>query len=157
VVNEIWAKISARERLIVFGGIAVIVGWLAGLVLASVNLCAGYNVPGFSCPSFNYFTAGNAGLFAILGLIAAIGAVVVLYLKVAPNMSITWPMPVAQILLGFSAAALVCGVLVVLFQVTYGLTGAPAMMWLADVIFVAGGALQAYAAYMEFTASKTAA
>ena len=156
MVQELWAKISARERLIVYGAVAVLVGWIVGEFIATVNLCAGYTIPGYTCPSFSYFTAGNSGLFAILGLLAAIAAVVVVYLKVAPNMNITWPMPVAQVLLGVSAVTLVCGLLVVLMQVSYGLSGAPITMWIADLIFVGGGALQAYAAYMEYTASKTA-
>ena len=156
MLQETWAKISARERLVIFGGIAVIVGWIVGEFIATVNLCGGLNIAGYSCPSFSYFTAGNSGLFAILGLVAAIAAAVVVWLKVAPNMNITWPMPVAQVLLGVCAATLVFGILVVLMQISYGLAGAPITMWVADVIFVGGGGLQAYAAYMEYTASKTA-
>lgn len=157
MLQELWAKVSARERLVVFGAIAVLVGWIVGEFIATVNFCAGYNVPGLACPTFSYFTAGNSGLFAILGLVAAIAAVVIVYLKVAPNMNITWPMPVSQVLLGVCAATLVCGVLVVLMQVSYGLSGAPITMWIADVIFVGGGAVQTYAAYMEYTAAKPAA
>ncbi len=153
MVQEVWAKISARERLVVYGAAAVLVGWIVGEFVATVNLCAGFNVGGCS---FSYFAAGNSGLFAILGLIAGIAAAVVVYLKVAPNMNITWPMPVSQILLGVSAATLVCGVLVVLMQVSYGLGDAPVTMWIADIIFVGGGALQTYAAYMEYTANKAA-
>lgn len=156
VLQEVWAKISAQERLIVFGGAAVLVGWLVGQFIATVNLCGGLNIAGYSCPSFSYFSAGNSGSFAILGLTAAIVAVVVLYLKVAPNMNINWPMPVAQILLGVCVVTLVCGALVVLMQLSYGLSGAPITMWIADVIFVGGGAAQAYGAYMGYTASKTA-
>ena len=156
VLQEVWAKISARERLVIFGAVAVLVGWIVGEFIATVNLCGGYNVPGLACPSISYFSAGNSGFFAILGLVAAIAAVVVVYLKAAPNMNITWPMPVAQVLLGVCAATLVLGVLGVLMQVSYGLTGAPITMWIADVIFVGGGAVQAYAAYMEYTAAKAA-
>jgi hypothetical protein len=155
VLNELWAKISARERFVVYGAVAVLVGWLVGQFIATVNLCGGLNIAG--CPSFSYFSAGNSGSFAILGLVAAIAAVVILYLKVAPNMNITWPMPVAQILLGVSAATLVFGALVVLMQLSYGLAGAPVTMWIADLLFVGGGALQAWGAYQEWLASKTAA
>jgi hypothetical protein len=157
VLNELWAKISARERFVVYGAVAMLVGWLVGQLIATVNLCGGLSIAGYTCPSFSYFSAGNSGTFAILGLVAAIAAVVVLYLKIAPNMKITWPMPVAQILLGVSAAALVCGVLVVLMQVSYGLTDAPVTMWLADVIFVGGGALMAWGAYQEWLLTKPAA
>jgi hypothetical protein len=155
VLNELWAKISARERFVVYGAVAVLVGWLVGQFIATVNLCGGLNIAGYSCPSFSYFSAGNSGSFAILGLVAAIAAVVILYLKVAPNMNITWPMPVGQILLGVSAATLVFGVLVVLMQLSYGLSGAPVTMWIADLLFVGGGAVMAWFEYQEWMASKT--
>jgi hypothetical protein len=157
VINELWAKLSATERFIVYGGGLVIVGWLIGLILATVNLCAGINSA--FCPAslnINYFTGGNAGAFAILGLVAGVAAVVILYLKNAPNMSIAWPMPVGQILLYVSVATLALTVLTVLFQVTRGLDGAPLMMWVADVVFVAGGALQAWGAYQGYLANKAA-
>ncbi|MGZ6266047.1 MAG: hypothetical protein ACXWN4_03985 [Candidatus Limnocylindrales bacterium] len=152
---EIWAKISQAEKFIVYGAVAVLVGWVVGQFIATVNLCGGLSITGLSCPSFSYFSAGNSGLFAILGLVAAVATVVVLYLKVT-NTSITWPMPVAQVLLGVAGATLVCGVLVVLMQVSYGLTGAPITMWLADVIFVGGGAVMTWFAYQGFLASKVA-
>jgi hypothetical protein len=151
VLNELWAKVSARERFIVYGAVAVLVGWIVGEFLATVNLCAGFNIG--SC-SFSYWAAGNSGTFGILGLVLAIAAVVVIYLKIAPNMNINWPMPVAQILLGICGAAVVCGVLVVLMQVSYGLSGAPAMMWIADVIFVGGAAVMAWFAYQEYLTAK---
>jgi hypothetical protein len=152
---EIWAKISQAEKFIVYGAVAVLVGWLVGQFIATVNLCGGLNIAGYSCPSFSYFSAGNSGLFAILGLVAAAATVVVIFLKVA-NTTMTWPMPVAQILLGVAGATLVCGVLVVLMQVSYGLGGAPITMWIADVIFVGGGAVMTWFAYQGFLASKAA-
>ncbi|MGA3030885.1 MAG: hypothetical protein ABSE58_09145 [Candidatus Limnocylindrales bacterium] len=157
VLQEIWAKISARERFVVYGAVAMLVGWLVGQFIATFNPCAGYNL-GNLCPlsSFSYFSAGNAGTFALIGLLAAIVAVVVVYLKVAPNMNVNWPMPVAQVLLGVSGLALICGVLVVLMQVSYGLNGAPVTMWLADVIFVGGGAAMAWFSYQEYLGTKAA-
>jgi len=156
VLNELWAKISPRERFVAYGAGLVLVGWLVGQFIATVNLCpsgAGAYCAGLG--SFSYFTAGNSGLFAILGLVAGIAGAVILYLKVAPNMNITWPMPVAQVLLGVSVAALVCGVLVVLMQVSYGLGGAPITMWIADLLFVGGGALMSWGAYQEWLLTKT--
>jgi hypothetical protein len=161
VVKELWAKISAREKFVVYGAAAVIVGWIVGQFIATYNPCAGLNLGAYgnlcSSASFSYFSAGNAGMFALLGLIAGIGAAVIVYLKVAPNMNITWPMPVAQVLLGVSAVALACGVLVVLMQVSYGLGNAPITMWIADLIFVGGGAVMAWFSYQEFLAAKTPA
>ena len=153
MLNELWAKVSAFERFIVYGAVGVLVGWIVGEFVATVNLCAGYAVPGVNC-SFSYWAAGNSGTFAILGLVAAIAAVVILYLKIAPNVSIAWPMPVPQILLGVCAVALACGVLVVLMQVSYGLGGAPVTMWIADLIFVGGGALMAWGAYQGYLLMK---
>jgi hypothetical protein len=156
VVNELWAKVSAREKLIVYGAVAVIVGWLVGLILASVNLCAGIQVQGFVCPSVNYFSWSTAGTTAILALVAALATLVVIYLKIAPNMSITWPMPVAQILLGVCAITGALAVITALLNVTSGLSSPPIGMYIADILFVAGGAVMAWFAYQEFVASKTA-
>ena len=156
MLQEVWAKISARERFVVYGAVAVIVGWLVGQFIATVSPCAGLGVSSSLCGTYSYFSAGNAGTFAILGLLFGIAAAVIVYLKVAPNMKINWPMPVAQILLGVSAVTLVCGVLVVLMQLSYGLSGAPVTMWLADVIFVGGGAVQAWYSYQEYLGTKVA-
>jgi hypothetical protein len=156
VVQELWAKISQAEKFIVYGAVAVLVGWIVGQFIATVNLCGGLQIAGYSCPSFSYFSAGNSGTFAILGLIGAIATVVVIYLKVAPNMSINWPMPVAQVLLGVAGATLVLGILVVLMQLSYGLSGAPITMWIADLLFVGGGAVMAWFAYQEYIGTKAA-
>jgi hypothetical protein len=153
VLQEIWAKISARERFVIYGAAAVLVGWIVGEFIATVNLCAGFNVPGASC-SISYFAAGNAGTFAILGLVLGIAAAVIVYLKAAPNMNINWPMPFAQILLGVCGATLVCGALVVLMQLSYGLGGAPVTMWIADLIFVGGGAVMTWFSYQEYLTTK---
>jgi hypothetical protein len=151
VLQELWAKYSAREKFVVYGAVAVLVGWIVGEFIATISPCSG---TGFNCGTYSYFAAGNAGTFAILGLVLAIAAVVILYLKAAPNMNITWPMPVAQILLGVCGATLVCGVLVVLMQLSYGLGAAPVTMWIADVIFVGGGAVMAWFAYQDYLLAK---
>jgi hypothetical protein len=153
VLNELWAKVSARERFIVYGAVAVVVGWLVGTILGSNT----YGIGGIYTVTVNFYTAGNAGLFDILALLAGAATLVVVYLKVAPNMSITWPMPVVQILLGLTAIAAACGVLALLIQVTNGDLGdAPIMMYVADVLVIAGGGFAAYNAYLEYTASKAA-
>ncbi|MGD0122751.1 MAG: hypothetical protein ABSC46_09355 [Candidatus Limnocylindrales bacterium] len=150
MVNELWAKLSARERFIVFGMIAAVVGWLVGLILASNT----YGVAGIATYSLNYYNAGNSGLLNILAMVAAVATLVVLYLKIAPNMNITWPMPIVQILLGLTAAVAVCGVLSLLIQVTNNLPDVPVMMYVADVLVIGGGAFAAFNAYQDFTAAK---
>jgi hypothetical protein len=156
VVNELWAKLSAGEKFIVYGAAAVVVGWIVGLILGSVNECAGYNAPGLVCPSVNYFSWSTAGLTAILALVLAIAAVVVLYLKLAPNLNITWPMPVAQVLLGVCALGGLLAVITALLNVTNGLPSPPIGMYIADILLVAGGAVMAWFAYQGYVASKPA-
>lgn len=152
VVNELWAKLSARERFIAFGSVAVAVGWLLGLILGSST----YGVTGYFSYTVNYFTAGTAGLCVHLALVAAIATVVVLYLKIAPNMNISWPLPVVQILLILPAAAGILGVLALLLQFTDSYANPPIMMYVADALIIAGGGFAAFNAYQEFLASKTA-
>ena len=157
-MNELWAKVSAREKLVVYGALAALVGCILGFILATKSY-GGYSGDGISIPgvSVNYFTADNAGAFAFLTLIAAIVTLVVVYLHVAPNMNITWPMPYAQILLIAAAATGACAILIVLMQlIRPGGFGPepPIFLYVADLVVVAGGALAAYAAYMEWTAAK---
>jgi len=152
VLTELWAKVSAKERFIVYGSIAAIVGWLLGLILGSKT----YGVAGIATYTANYFTWGTAGMCVHLALLAAIATLVVIYLKVAPNTNITWPLPVVQILLGLTAAVVVLGVLALLFQFTNGLSDAPIMMYVADLLIIGGGGFAAYTAYTEFKASKVA-
>jgi hypothetical protein len=160
VLNELWAKVSAREKLVVYGAAVAAVGVLVGMILGTKSYgggsIAGYDIPGVSV---NYFTAENAGLFALLTLIAAIATLVIVYLHVAPSMNVTWPMPYAQILLGAAGATGACAILIVLMQlIRAGGFGPepPIFMYVGDILAVAGGALAAYAAYMEWTSSKAA-
>ncbi len=154
MLQELWAKLSAREKLMAYGAAAVAVAVVVGMILGTQS----YGVAGFSV-SINYFTAENAGLFALLALIGAIATLVVLYLHVAPNANITWPAPYAQILLAVAAFTAACAVLIVLMQlIRAGGFGPepPIFMYLADIVAVGGGALLGYAAYMEWTANKAA-
>jgi hypothetical protein len=154
-VNDILAKLSQNEKLMGLGAIGVAVGWILGMVIASKSACAGLDLGGYAslCPSVNFFTWGNAGLFAILALAAAIVLVVVMYLKIS-SANITWPMPVSQILLGLGVLTVVLAALTVLMQVSNGLGDAPIGMWIADVVFVGGGAVAAYGSYMEYAPKK---
>jgi hypothetical protein len=155
VLNELWAKVSARERFIVYGSVAVVVGWLFG-TLFGTHTYGGGSVAGISVPgvTVNYYAWGNAGLMDILALVAGIATLVVVYLKVAPNMNITWPMPVVQILLGLTAIATICGLLALVFQFSNNLPDTPVLMYVADVLVIAGGGFAAYNAYLDYTASK---
>ena len=155
MLNELWAKTSAREKLIVYGAALVAVGVVIGLILASKSYGAG----AFSI-SVNYFTADNAGLFALLALVGALLTLGVIYIHLAPNSSITLPAPYAQVLVIVAGITAACAILIVLMQlIRAGGFGPepPIFMYVADLAVVAGGALMGYAAYMEYTANKTAA
>jgi hypothetical protein len=155
VLNELWAKVSANERFVAYGVVGIVVGWIAGLVLGSASVCTSVLNQNYCVGSVNYFNYSSAGLFGILALVVGIVVGVVLYLKIAPNMNITWPMPVVQILLGGAVITLVCAVLMTLMQLT-GPSGAPVLMYVADIIMLAGGALMSWGAYQAFVASKAA-
>ena len=158
MLNQIWAKISAREKLVVYGAVGVAVGCLVGMILGTKSYggysAAGINIPGVSV---NYFTAENAGLFALLALVGAIATLVVIYLQAAPNSNINWPLPYTQVLVIVALATAACAILIVLMQlIRAGGFGPepPIFMYVADILAVAGGALMAYAAYMEWQAFK---
>jgi hypothetical protein len=150
--------VSAREKLIVYGAAVAFLGVLVGLFLATKSYgggsVAGYNIPGVSV---NYFTFDNAGLFGILTLLAAAATLAVVYLHVAPNMNITWPMPYAQILLIAAGATAACAVLTILMQlIRAGGFGPepPIFLYVADLMIVAGGGFAAYIAYTDWAATK---
>ena len=156
MLKELWAKVSPSEKFVAYGAVAVVVGWILGQVLGSSTIgggsVGGYNIPGYT---INYFGWGNAGFLELVALVAAIVVGVVLYLKNAPNMNITWPLPVVQILLGAAVVSLAGGVLATLIQITNG-GNPPILMYVADVVVVVGGAAMAWFSYQEFLASMAA-
>jgi hypothetical protein len=154
VLNEIIAKLGKNEKLIGIGAVVVAVAWLLGLIITS-----------------GWYGSSGAQTTGLLAVAAAVVAVVVLYLKYAPNTNITWPAPITTILLGAGAVAAIAGVLGLLQAVMYdpfgGITGLgalasqygagkPITIYLAAIGVVAGGAVMAYGAYLDYTASKTA-
>jgi hypothetical protein len=162
VLNEILAKLNKNEKLIGGGAIVVLVGWLLGLVLTSSG-------------GYSWYGPSNAQNLDGLSLLAAIAAVVVVYLKYAPNMKITWPLPLPQIMLGIGAVAAIAAVLGLLVAFTYdpfsgvaqycglanslGVVAAcsskPITLYLATIVVLVGGGLMVYGGYMEYSANKT--
>lgn len=151
-MNQLWAKVSAREKLMVYGAALVALAVIVGLILGTKS----YGAYGISV-SVNYFTADNAGLFALLALVGAIATLAVIYVHVAPNMNVTWPLPYTQIVLVLAIITAACAVLIVLMQlIRPGGFGPepPIFMYVADIAALAGAALLGYSAYMEWMATK---
>jgi hypothetical protein len=129
-VQEIWAKFNPRERLTAIGAAVVILAWLVGIVARG-------------------FGVGS------IGLIGAIAVLVVLYLKYAPNMNITWPIPVPLITLGISALVALFALLTLIDYLGYleflGATGI-----LSFVLYVVGAGIMLWGSWQEYQVEKPA-
>lgn len=155
MLQEIMAKINPRERLIGIGAAVAVVGWLVGLVITS-----------------GWYGSSGAQTTGLLAVVAAVVAVVVLYLKYAPGMNITWPAPIPVVLLVAAVVAAVAGLLGLFQAFTFdpyaGFGGAcnsilgnlcqtkPVTIYLAAGAVLVGGGIMAWGAYQEWTLSKTA-
>jgi hypothetical protein len=150
-------SLSMTDKLIGGGAAAVVIGTLLGFILASKDACGSYG--GYSyCAgiSVNYYTAENAGFFALLALLGAVGTMALIFLHATPSMKITWPLPFGQILMGTAGVTAACAILVVLMQlIRAGGFGAepPIFMYLADLAGIAGGVLMGVGAYMTLSAT----
>jgi len=161
VLNEIIAKLTARERMFGLGAIVVAVGWLVGLILGSSDtcttvagqkICAGYSV--------NYFTHEHGTDLGLLAVLAAVAGIVVIYLKYAPNMSIKWPQPLPVIMLaigGVAAGAAALMLVLAFLDAKDYMSFVPMTMWIAMIVMVVGGGLMAWPAYQDYLSSKTVA
>ena len=76
MAQEIWNKLTQRDKLIGGGAVVVVIAWLIGVLLANVSWSFGIYKS-----STNVFTglAGGTGI-GWLGLLAAIAAIVVIFL-----------------------------------------------------------------------------
>lgn len=152
MVNEILAKLNMNEKIIGGGAVAILVGWILGIILTGISAL------GVTAGSW-YGLSGAQGTGG-LAILAGIAAVVVIYLKYAPNMKIAWPAPIPMILLVIAVVAALAGLLGLFQAFTYdpfaGFVSKPITLYVAALVVLAGGAAMAYGAYMEYTASKTA-
>jgi hypothetical protein len=154
VLNELMAKLTKNEKMIGIGAVVVAVAWVLGILITD-----------------SWYSASGSQTMGLLALIAAVAAVVVLYLKYAPGMTIAWPAPLPVILLGIAAVAGVLALIGLVQALTYdpcqGLCGnlglgpgfkydKPITIYLAAAGVVVGAGLMVYAAYLDWTASKTA-
>jgi amino acid transporter len=152
VLNEIIAKLTQNEKLIGIGAAVVAVAWVLGVIITD-----------------SWYSASGAQTMGMIAVVAAVAAVVVLYLKYAPNQNITWPAPLTVIFLGIAAVAGVVALIGLLQAFTYdpfkglgGLAsqygvGKPVTIYLAAGGVAVGAGLMVYAAYMDWNAAKTAA
>jgi hypothetical protein len=132
MVQEIWQKFNANERLVAIGAVVVIVAWLVGIVSA-------------------YGLATST-----ITLLGAIAVLVVYYLKYAPNQNITWPAPIPTIVLGISAIAALLAVINALQWI--GVSSLFGGLAILSVLGAAVGALiMVWGAWQEYQAMpKTA-
>lgn len=151
MVKEIMAKLNPNEKLIGVGAVVILVGFILGLVLTSDSVFGSW-----------YGTTGAEGL-GLIAVVAGVAAVVVIYLKYAPNMKIAWPAPLPLIMLVISGVAGIAALLGLLEAVTgngycvLGLCAAvskPITLYLAAGVVVVGAALMTYAAYLDYQASS---
>jgi hypothetical protein len=139
MVQQIWSKLNPRERQAAIGAGLIVLSWLLGIVLSSGL----------------YGVAGAGGV----GLLGAIAVLVVVYLRYAPNTTITWPAPYPTILLGISAVVALIAILQLLQLVSVlGLLAAygGATVVLVLIVDWVGAALMLWGSYQEWQASKSA-
>jgi hypothetical protein len=137
VVQEIWAKFNANERLVGIGALVIIVSWIVGIV------------------------GGYVGT-SFLALLGAIAVLVVLYLKYSPTSNVTWPAPVPVILLAITAVVGVVELLALLqlLSILGALSlfgGIFALYLLAAIGTVVGAAIMLWGSYQEWSVSKRTA
>jgi hypothetical protein len=129
MVQEFWKKLNANEKMVMYGAIIVVIAFVLSLV-------------------------GSAGFGSASGdLIAAIVIAVIYWLKYSPN-KITWPAPVATIVLviaAISALFAVLGALTWLGLFSLGLFG------ISIIVNAVGCGVMAYFAWKEYQAMPKAA
>lgn len=136
MLQQIWAKFNANERLVAIGSGVVLLAWLVGAVGGGL----GFGV-------------------SILGVLGAVAALVILYLKYAPNTNVTWPAPVPVLLFGIGVVALAVGAIILLQILPWlGLLSTYFISWILPFfVYLVGAVLMAWGGYKEWQASKTAA
>jgi hypothetical protein len=134
-IQEMWKKLNPRERLSAQGAAVIAVGWLIGLTAS-------------------YGIGGNS-----LALLGAIAVVVILYLKYAPNQTVTWPAPIPTIILVISAVAAFGALLTALNLVSsLGIAGGLYLgALLASLVTAAGAVMMAWGAWQEYQLTAPAA
>jgi hypothetical protein len=132
VVQEIWQKFNANERMAAIGAGIVVVAWLVGIA-------SPYGI--------------GASTVALLGALALLA---VLYLKYAPNQNINWPAPVPLLLLVISAVvALIAAVTLLQWLSVIG--GSSITLLVSLIGTVVGAGVMAWYSYQEWQSTQAAA
>jgi hypothetical protein len=134
LVNEIMAKVNGSEKLVGIGAIIVIVGWVIGI--GSFGLGGGF-----------------------LSIAAAVAALVLIYLKYAPNTGITWTAQIPLILLICGGICLLGGIFSVLAMLAWlSIAVWAGLFWFTwfvePICLLVGGALMTYGGYQDYKAVK---
>jgi hypothetical protein len=137
VIQEFWKKLNANERLVGWGAVIVLAAWLVGIV-----------------------TGGGIG--ASWSFLAAIGVLVVYWLKYSPTSKVNWPAPVQTIVLvaaGLAAVFSLLGLLTVLsFLGALSFFGGFFIGYVIAIIANAiGSVMMALGAWREYQAMPKAA
>lgn len=127
MVQEIWGKFNPNERMIAGGALVVVLGWIVGLISP-------------------FGVGANT-----VALIAALAALVVLYLVHSPSSNVNWPAPVATILLGISVLAAIFA----LFGLSWLAIGG--LYVIAALLTIVGAAAMAWGSFQEWQGSQKTA
>jgi hypothetical protein len=126
-IQEMWRKLNGNERLVGYGAIVVLVSWLVGVV-------------------------GGGGIGGSWAFLAAIAALVIYYLKYAPNQNINWPAPLPTIVLIITGIAAVLSILGVLTLFGYLGLFFGGLYLIATIGNAVGAAIMAWGAWKEYQA-----
>ena len=130
-VQEVWNKLNPRERFTTFGVGMVVVGFLLSVL--------------------DYSAGGTT-----LSLLAALGVLVVFYLKYSPSSNVSWPAPVPTIVLGLSVVALIAAALEVLRWVSFILNNLFGLWSFGTIIILVGTIVMVWQSWIEYQAAQPA-
>ena len=136
MIQQVWGKFNANERMASIGAGLAILAFLVGAV------------------TYGGYAFGVSGL---LGLAAPIALLVVYYLKYT-NSTIQWPAPVATIAFAIGLVEGLGALLGLLSIMSFlGFLGFAFTWLLGPIVNIVGGAMMAWFTYREWTATKGAA
>jgi hypothetical protein len=121
-----WNRLNANERLAGIGAIVIVVSWLVGI-------------------------ASGIGFGSSVALIGAIAVLVIYWLKYSPTQTVTWPAPVATIVLIISGVVALLAVIGGLSLLS--LLGALGSLYaIAIVGTVVGALIMVWGAWQDYQA-----